>query len=56
LTHGIKEVQVAQRSALNRRKLKWICLGIVLAIIAIIVIIVAIWFGVPTAFGRRPAA
>jgi syntaxin 1B/2/3 len=56
LTHGIKQVQVAQRSVLNRRKLKWICLGIVLAIIAVVVIILAIWFGVPNAFGRQPAA
>lgn len=38
-----KQVQVAQRSALRSRKMKWICLGIIVAIIIIVVSVILIW-------------
>jgi len=43
ITKANQQVQVAQRSALRSRKLKWICLGIVVLIILIVVAVILIW-------------
>jgi syntaxin 1B/2/3 len=40
---GTDQVGIAQRSALNRRKLKWICLFVTLAIIIIVALIIVLW-------------
>ncbi|KAK4450926.1 putative snare domain-protein [Podospora aff. communis PSN243] len=43
LSKGIGEITVAQRSALHRRKLKWICFGIVVAIIVLLGLGIGLW-------------
>jgi syntaxin 1B/2/3 len=43
ISKGIGEITVAQRSALHRRKLKWICFGIVVAIIVLLGLGIGLW-------------
>ncbi len=47
LAKGNVEIGVASKSALRRRKLKWVCLGIVVAIILIVALILGCYFGIP---------
>ncbi|KAI8959828.1 t-SNARE [Daldinia sp. FL1419] len=54
LDKGNQEVGVAVNTARATRKKKWICLGIVVAIIAVIVIVVAVYVSVTNA-AKAPA-
>jgi syntaxin 1B/2/3 len=53
LDRGNNEIGTAVNTARATRKKKWICLGIVVAIILVIVAIVAIYFGIKNAGGNN---
>lgn len=53
LDRGNNEIGTAVNTARATRKKKWICLGVVVAIILVIVAIVAIYFGIKNAGGNN---
>ncbi|KAI1131832.1 SSO2 protein [Nemania abortiva] len=53
LDRGIAEVGTAVNTARATRRKKWICLGIVVAIIVIVVAIIAIYFGIKSAGNKK---
>ena len=43
ITKATEQVQIAQRSALRRRRIKWILLGVTVAIVIIVALVILIW-------------
>jgi syntaxin 1B/2/3 len=46
ISRGNDQIGAATRSVLNRRKLKWWCLGVCVAIVVVVAIIILIWLKV----------
>ncbi|KAK1756401.1 putative snare domain-protein [Echria macrotheca] len=46
ISKGNEQIVVATHSALNRRRLKWWCLGVCVAIVVVVAIIILIWLKV----------
>lgn len=46
ITKATEQVQIAQRSALSRRRKKWMLLGVIVAILIIVALVILIWLKV----------